>query len=120
MTAEMLETAKERLMRKLALPNPDPTEDALMDDALSDAEGELLLYLNWETLTDAVLSKLVELAALFFRRDTAGVSSGAVKSRAYSEGKVSQSETYLSGEDYNTAARSVLDSLAKYREVRVR
>ena len=120
MTAELLTKAKERLLRKLALPEPDEATGALLSDELEDAESALLLYLRWEELKETLLSKVVELAALYYRRDTSGASSGPVKSRSYSENDVSQSETYLSAEDYDAAEQALLTGLAKYREVRVK
>lgn len=120
MTEELLTKAKERLLRKLALPEPEPDTLALLEDELEDAESALLLYLRWEELKETLLSKVVELAALYYRRDTSGTSSGPVKSRSYSEKDVSQSETYLSAEDYDAAEQALLTGLAKYREVRVK
>ena len=120
MTGELLTRAKERLLRKLAISDPDEATDALLTDELEDAESALLLYLRWEELTEVLLSKVVELAALYYRRDTTRGSSGPVKSRSYSEDKGSQSETYLSAEDYDAAETAILNGLAKYREVRVK
>lgn len=120
MTTELRTRALERLLRKLAIQDPDADTLALLGDVLEDAESALLLYLRWEELKDVLLSKLVELAALYYRRDTSGAASGPVKSRSYSEDKVSQSETYLSAEDYDAAEQALLTGLAKYREVRVK
>lgn len=120
MTQEFMTEAMGRLLRKLAITDPDEATTALLEDELEDAESALLLYLRWEALTEALLSKVVELSALYYRRDTSGASSGQVKSRSYSEDKVSQSETYLSAEDYDRAEQAILTGLAKYREVRVR
>lgn len=120
MTEELLTTAKERLLRKLGILDLDAEADILLTDELEDAESALLLYLRWDELTAALLSKVVELAALYFHRDSAGASSGAVKSISYTEDKVSQSETYLTAEDYDAAEQTILAGLAKYREVRVR
>lgn len=120
MTDEMLGMAKEKLFRKLAITDPDSAIEALLNDELEDAECALLLYLRWDELTAVMLSKVVELAALYYQRDTVGATSGVIKSSSYSEGNVSQSESYLDTTDYAAAEQAILDGLAKYREVRVR
>lgn len=120
MTVEMLEVAREKLLRKLSVTVQDSETEALLADALEDAESALLLYLRWDELTAALLPKVVELAALYYRRDIDGATSGALKSRSYSEGEVSQSESYLDAADYAAAEQTILDGLAKYREVRIR
>lgn len=120
MTVELLEAAREKLLRKLSITYPDSDTDALLDDALEDAECALLLYLHWEELTAVLLSKVVELAALYYRRSAGGAASGALKSWSYSENQVSQSESYMDAADYAAAEQAILDSLAQYREVRIR
>lgn len=114
-----METLLIRLQRKLGLDEPDEDTMLLLEDSLLDAEGELLLYLNREQLPDALNSKVVELAALFYQQDTVEITPG-VKSSSYSEGNVSQSETYQTAADYQAAIDSLLAGLARYRLVRVR
>lgn len=114
-----METLLIRLRRRLGLDEPDGETVLLLEDSLLDAEGELLLYLNREQLPDALNSKVVELAALFYQQDTVEITPG-VKSSSYSEGNVSQSETYQTAADYQAAIDSLLASLARYRLVRVR
>ena len=120
MTVEMLEVAREKLLRKLSVTVQDSETEALLADALEAAESALLLYLRWDELTAVMLSKMVELAALYYQRDTVEAASGVLKSSSYSEGRVSQSESYLDAADYAAAEQALLDSLAKYREVRIR
>ncbi|MCD8190555.1 MAG: hypothetical protein LUD78_10110 [Clostridiales bacterium] len=69
MTDEIMETLLVQLERKLGLDAPEDDEIALLEDELSDAEGELLLYLGVDELDSGMLCKAVELAALFYRRD---------------------------------------------------
>jgi len=119
MTEELLFSALEKLSRKLTIVDLDSDAEALLLDELEDAERTLLLYLRWDELTAPMLSKVVALAALYYQRDTATATSGALKSSSYSEDKVSQSESYLGPEDYTAAEQKILDSVAQYREVRV-
>ena len=120
MTEAQHEKAYAKLIRKLELTEQSSGNVARLEDALEEAEVALLLYLRWDEIKDALLAKLVELAALYYRRDTAGVTSGGVKSSSYTEDKISQSETYLTAGDYATAERDILAGLARYREVRMR
>lgn len=120
MTETQHEKAYAKLLRKLELTEQDSEGVARLEDALEEAEGALLLYLRWDEMKDVLLAKLVELAALYYRRDTAGVTSGGVKSSAYTENQISQSETYLTAGDYATAEQDILAGLARYREVRMR
>lgn len=104
-----------RLGRKLGLTEPEEDEAALMEDELLDAEGEILLYLGCEELEEHLLSKVVELAAVFYRRDSAEHEGAAMSS--YTEGQISESVTYLSPSEYRAAVGDLLDSLARYRRV---
>ena len=117
MTEAQHEKAYAKLIRKLKLTEQSGDDVARLEDALEEAEGALLLYLRWDEMRDVLLAKL---AALYYRRDTAGVTSGGVKSSSYTEDKISQSETYLTTGDYATAEQDILDGLARYREVRMR
>ena len=119
MTEAQHEKAYAKLVRKLEL-TEQSGDDVARLDALEEAEGALLLYLRWDEMRDVLLAKLVELAALYYRRDTAGVTSNGVKSSSYTEDKISQSETYLTTGDYTTAEQDILAGLARYREVRMR
>lgn len=114
-----METLLIRLRRRLGLDEPDGETVLLLEDSLLDAEGELLLYLNREQLPDALDGKVVELAALFYQQDRAEITPG-VKSASYSEGSMSQSETYQTAADYQAAIDSLLAGLARYRLVSVR
>ena len=120
MTEAQHEKAYTKLARKLELTEQSSDDVAHLEDALEEAEGALLLYLRWDEMKDVLIAKLVELAALYYRRDTAGVTSGGVKSSSYTEDKISQSETYLTTGDYATAEQDILAGLARYREVRMR
>ena len=120
MTETQHEKAYAKLLRKLELTEQDSEGVARLEDALEEAEETLLLYLRRDEVKDALIGKLVELAALYYRRDTAGVTSGGVKSSAYTENEISQSELYLTTGDYATAEQDVLAGLARYREVRMR
>lgn len=105
-----------KLARRLGV-SPD---DSALTDALEDAEAELLLYLNREELPAALRSKCVELAAVFYRRE-ADASTGNVKAESYTEGSVSQSQTFQTGAEsasvYANTVNGILSSCARYRLV---
>lgn len=111
-----MEVLLERLQRKLFLTDPDSEERALMTDELRDAEGEMLLHLGTDTLDETFYGKLVELAALYYRQDQLGEES-CYASRSYTEGQVSQSDSYLTPAQLRQAATELLGSLARYRRV---
>lgn len=108
-----------KLARKLGVETVTPA----IEDALEDSEAELLLYLNREELPAALRSKCVELAAVFYRRDT-DTSTGNVKSETYSEGSVSQSQTFSTSAEsasaYSNAADNILSTCARYRLVKLK
>lgn len=113
----MTEARREELSGRLArlLKLDDEDEDILMmlEDALEDAEAELLLYLNRETLPAAMERKVRELAAIYARQTLA--ENPNLASVSYSEGDVSHSEHYLTGKDYQAQADEVLASVAHWR-----
>lgn len=113
MTTEVLELLISRLTRKLGLDEPESDVLILLEDELCDAEAELLLYLNREELPAAMQSKVVELAALFYRRDI--TEEPNLKAASYSEGDVSQSETYMTTAEFQTAVTELLSGIAHWR-----
>ncbi len=118
MTAELLEQAAERLARRLSLDAQTAEDEAVsLQDALLAAEWEVLLYLGADTLEERFLSKTVELAALLWRRDRWEETRAGLKSATYTEGQVSQSESYLSPAEFRSGVAEVLESLARYRRV---
>lgn len=114
MTDELLESLQERLIRKLRLEDPDDDVLCLLEDSLTDAEAELLLYLNRETLPAAMTGKVLELAVIYTRQSMA--ENPGLRSTSYSEGDVSQSETYQSAEEYQAQADELLESVAHWRQ----
>ncbi len=117
MTQERLEDMQERLARRLKLDDADDDLLVMLEDSLTDAEAELLLYLNRETLPEALYPKVQELAAVYARESLA--ENPTLRSASYSEGDTSQSETYLTGADYQAQADDILESVAHWR-LRVR
>ncbi|MCD7881490.1 MAG: hypothetical protein LUG47_07505 [Clostridiales bacterium] len=117
MTNEQMESSLERLARKLGLDNPEEDVALLLEDELLDAEGELLIYLGVSSLEEQFLYKAVELAALYYQRDRWELEGGGLRSSAYSEGQISQSEQYLSPAELRAGTAEILDSLARYRRV---
>lgn len=113
MTQERKEELLERLVRKLRLEDPDEDVLTALEDDLDDAEEELLLYLNRETLPAAMERKVLELAAIYARQDLA--ENPGVCSFSYSEGDVKQSETYLTGKDYQNQVDELLSGVAHWR-----
>ena len=115
MTDEILELLLQSLQRKLSLTDPDSDEEMLMADELENAERELLLYLGTEQLEERFYGKAVELAALYYRQDT--LSEQGCASRSYTEGQVTQSDSYFTPAQLKEAAAELFDSLARYRRV---
>ncbi|MCQ2441705.1 MAG: hypothetical protein MJ077_01050 [Oscillospiraceae bacterium] len=105
-----------RLERKLELDEQDDDIITVLEDELNDAENELKLYLGLNELPKVMESKIVELAAVFYRRDSSEKSSG-LSSSSYSEGQISQSEHYFSPKEYRAAVAEILDGVARYRRV---
>ena len=122
MTEEALAILLAKLERKLGL-DPDDVEEETVDqlsDALTDAESELLLYLGVCRLKEVFYPKLVELAALLYRRDAADAQQSGAKEVSVTEDGLNQKITYLSPGDYQTQAQGIFNSLARFRQVRVR
>ena len=118
MTEEMLSNLLPKLERALHLEEPDEEMTVLLEDELYDAEGELLLYLGVRELEEIMMPKVVELAAVFYRRDCAEHMD--LRSVRFEEGQLSQSETYLSADDYRNAVQEIVSGLARYRSVSCR
>ena len=104
MTEVLLETLLERLQRKLSLPDPDS------------AEGKLLLYLDVDALEERFHGTVVELAALYYQQDKQS-EDGGYASRSYTEGQVTQSDSYLTPSQLKQAEAEVLERIARYRRV---
>ena len=84
--------------------------------ALECAEEEILRYLNAATLPDCALSLLVELAGLrYLQREWTGK-----KSESYTEGQISQSESYYTPAEFREGVDALLRTLAPYRRVKCR
>jgi hypothetical protein len=111
MTAEAMETLLPRLAVRLGQTNEEDT--ALLTALLEEAEETLILYLNVTSLPEQLWGKLVELAALYAQRQKA--EQGAVKAVSYSEGEMSQSETYLTPAELQAAEAALLSALAPHR-----
>lgn len=117
MDAETLNTAQEKLRRALGLAEDGGGEEALAD-ALEAAEEEICRYLNRDSLPEYAGCLLVELAALKYLRT--GQDRLGKKSESYSEGQLSQSESYLSPEELAAGEAALLRTLAPYRRVKCR
>ncbi len=113
MTEAELETALAVLRRSLG--GAEDTADDVLTDALTAAEEEILRYLNRDELPTCADSLLIELAAL---RLLGGQSGAGTKSASYTEGQISQSESYFTPAELREGARALLDTLAPYRRVK--
>lgn len=112
MTAEQYTTALPRLRRSLGA---GMEEEERLRDVLEAAEEEILRYLGEETLPEYALCLLVELAGLKYLQ-----SGGGKKSQSYTEGQLSQSESYYTPEEFREGTEALLRSLARRRKVQVR
>ncbi len=117
MTGEQLELLQTRLQRKLGLETAEEDVAMLLCDELLDAESEILLYLGADTLEEQFFPKTVELAALYFQRDRRELGESGLRSASYTEGQISQTESYLTPKELRSGAAAVLESLARYRRV---
>ena len=117
MTAERQEILYARLLRRLGLGEIDEDTQLLLGDVLRDAESEIASYLGVTEVEERFDSKLVELAALFFRRDRQELESTGLRSASYSEGQLSHSESYLTPRELRAGMQEILDELARYRRV---
>lgn len=117
MTSEQVNQLLQRLQRKLGLEEAEEDELLLLNDELLDAYGELLIYLGMSDLEESFFPKVVELAALYYRRDQRELEGGGLKSSGYTEGQISQTESYLTPAEFRSGVEEVLDSLSRYRRV---
>lgn len=115
MTQAELISALPRLRRALGQLG-EHTDDALLQDALETAQEKLLRYLNRDTLPGSAECLLIELAALCHLRNHPGYGR---RSESYSEGQLSQSESYLTPEEFQEGEAALLRALAPYRQVGV-
>ena len=115
MNAELLNIAQEKLRRALG-PAGVEGDEAGLRDALEAAAEEICRYLNRDSLPEYAGCLLVELAALKYLR--AGQATAGKKSESYSEGQISQSESYLAPEELAAGEAALLRALAPYRLVR--
>ena len=117
MTAQRQESLYQRLVRRLGLVEPDEETDLLLSDVLSDAEGEIRVYLGVGEVEEQFDGQILALAALFFQRDRRELDSSLLRSVSYTEGQLSQSESYLSPKELQGGVEEILRSLARYRRV---
>lgn len=115
MTQAEYNAALAGLSRALGL--GDEADTARLTDVLCAAEESILRYLNREELPGCAQSLLVELAALKYLRTD---SAGARKSASYTEGQLSQSESYYTSAEVLEGEAALLRTLAPYRRVACR
>lgn len=109
MTAEVLAIALPRLRRSLGL---EAESDEILTDKLEAAEEEILRYLNRTELPEHTLCLLIELAGLKYLQDGSGK-----KSESYTEGQISQSESFYTPAEFQDGTQALLRTLAPYRRV---
>ena len=113
MTGQLLNLTLPRLRESLGL---GEESDGKLEFWLECAEEEILRYLNAEALPDCAQSLLVELAGLrYLQRECMGK-----KSESYSEGQISQSESYYTPAEFREGVDALLRTLAPYRQVKCR
>lgn len=84
---------------------------------ITGAEADLCLYLHMSRLLDTEFEhKILELAKVRILK-SANVSE--VKSRTYTEGSVSKSETYQTAADFEAQEKAIFDSLSTHRRCRI-
>lgn len=112
MTAEQYNAALPRLRRSLGV---GMEEEERLRDVLEAAEEEILRYLGEPELPEYALCLLVELAGLKYLQNGTGT-----KSQSYTEGQLSQSESYYTPEEFREGTEALLRSLARHRKVQIR
>lgn len=117
MSEERQEALFAKLIRRLGLTDPDEEVQLLLWDVLEDAAAELTAYLGVSEVEERFESKLLELAALFFRRDRQELDSAGLRSVSYTEGQLSHSESYLTPRELRAGMQEILSELARYRRV---
>ncbi|MBR1780545.1 MAG: hypothetical protein IJ751_03980 [Oscillospiraceae bacterium] len=113
MDQALKDIALPRLRRALGLTEGE--DEQRLEDALAAAEEKICRYLLQSELPDAVDCLLVELAALVYLRTG---ERSALKSESYSEGQLSQSQSYLTAEELAQGEEALLRCLAPWRRVR--
>lgn len=111
MTEELLTSALPGLRRALGLEE----DDEGLAVALELAEEEICRYLNRDSLPEGARCLLIELAALKYLRMGENRDK---KSESYSEGQLSQSESYFTPEEFREGEEALLRALAPLRRVR--
>lgn len=82
------------------------------------AQSDICLYLRTKPpLGDELVPVLCQLAKL--KVAAAHISESQLKSRSYSEGEISESETFLTAEDIERREKELLSSLAPRRRCRI-
>lgn len=117
MTVQRQEQLYLRLLRRLGIEDPDEDTVLLLTDVLSDAQGEIASYLGVQEVEERFDAKVLELAALFFRRDRQEQESAGLRSASYTEGQLSHSESYLTPKELRGGMQEILEELARYRRV---
>ena len=116
MTRHLLNEALTRLSVLLRLEDAD-ADTTLLTALLEQAESRVCCYLGRALLPDYALQTVIELATLrYYRTDTAG----GKRSESYSEGELSQSESYLTPQDFAESEAALLRTLSSFRQVRTR
>lgn len=110
MTAQVLDLALPRLRRSLGL---EAQADEVLTDKLEAAEEEILRYLNRTELPDCAVSLLIELAGLKYLQ----AQGAGKKSESYTEGQISQSDSFYTPAEFRDGAEALLRTLAPYRRV---
>ena len=114
MTGERQELLYDRLLRRLGVTEPDVDTELLLLDMLTDAECAIASYLGVTEVEERFEPKLLELAALYFRRNSA--ADPDARSISVTEGGLSQRVEYG---DRDAQEQAILRSLARYRVVRL-
>lgn len=85
---------------------------------ITNAEADLCIHLRISApLGKEYTSKIVELAKIRVLKSKA--LSSNLKSKSYTEGSVSKSETYLTAEDFANQEKELFASLATHRRCRI-
>ena len=107
------------LLSYIASNNPDSSCKTQGDvlQFIEEAESDIALYVRMDNLPSTFESKIKALAKIRILKSQA--ESDRIKSKTYSEGVVSKSETYLTAADYEKQEVELFSSLNARRRCRV-
>lgn len=102
-------------LRKIIKKSVDEADDTFLELLLQNAEQDICLHLNTETLDGRFNSSVLELAAIRF--GAYEVRARGIKAQTYTEKDLSESTTFLTSDEYKAQEDALFQKLNRYRVV---